>query len=105
MPMIGALLTAIASTFFTFMAAMVGAAWAVRITAALTLGAIYLACVVYYTSMIGPWLLAVFSTAYGAFLGLLFPPIAGSIAVGMGLYYTCVATKRHVGRLMKMAVG
>ena len=55
--------------------------------------------------MIGPWLLAVFNTAYGAFLGLLFPPIAGSIAVGMGLYYTCVATKRHVGRLMKMAVG
>ena len=42
MPLIGTLLTAIASTFFTFMAAMVGAAWAVRITAALTLGVIYL---------------------------------------------------------------
>lgn len=105
MPLIGALLTTIASAFFSFMAAMVGAAWAVRITAALTLAGIYIACVVFYTAMIGPWLLAVFNTAYGALLGLLFPAVAGTVAASMGLYYTCITAKRYTGKLMKMAVG
>lgn len=105
MPLFGAFITSLAAAFYTFVASLVGAAWAVRITAAVTLGGIYLSCVVFYTAMIGPWLATVFTTAYGALLGLLFPPIAGSIAAGMALYYTCVTAKRYTAKLMKMAVG
>lgn len=44
-------------------------------------------------------------SAYGQLLGLLFPPIAGTVLAGLGAYWTCVAGAQYVGNLMKIAIG
>jgi uncharacterized membrane protein YqaE (UPF0057 family) len=105
MPILAAFISSIATTLFGFMASIIGAVWAVRIVAATTLAGIYLACVVYYTNMISGWIGSVFSTAYGALLGLLFPPVAGTVVAGMAAYYTCIVGKRYISMLTKLAVG
>lgn len=105
MPLLGKLITACFAGLFGAIQFFVGAYWATRITAAVLLGTIYLACVFYYSQLVGPWFAALFSTAYGALLGLLFPPISGSVIAGITAYYTCVVGKRYTARLFKMAMG
>jgi hypothetical protein len=105
MPVLGRLIAFIATTLFTFITGLVGAVWAVRIIAATTLAGIYLACVVFYTQKVTEWLSMLFLTQYGQLLGLLFPPVSGSIVAGMVAYYTCIVGKRYIGTLMKLAVG
>ena len=105
MPILAALISSIATALFTLMTAMVGAAWAVRITAAVTLAGIYLSCVVFYTAKVSEWIGLLFITQYGQLLGLLFPPMAGSIVAGMVAYYSCIVGKRYISTLTKLAVG
>lgn len=105
MPILGKLIVTLFGGLFGLVKLLVGAYWATRVTAAVMLGGIYLACVVYYTTMIGPWFGMLFSTAYGALLGLLFPPIAGSVVFGISAYYTCVVGKRYTSKLFKMMMG
>jgi hypothetical protein len=45
----------------------------------------------------------VFSTQFGALLGLLFPPISGSVVAGVMGYYTCVVGAKYVTTLLKLA--
>lgn len=105
MPIFAALVTSIASSLFAFMSAMVGAAWAVRITAAVTLAGIYISCVIFYTQKVSEWIGMVFVTQYGQLLGLLFPPVSGSVVAGMVAYYGCIVGKRYISTLTKLAVG
>lgn len=105
MPSLGALLLSILKPIFNLLAGVVGVRTAIRITAVGTLATIYLSCVIYFTQVIGPWLAGVFSTAYGQLLGLLFPPISGSILAGLSAYWICIAGQKYVAKLTKMAVG
>lgn len=105
MPLLGKLLAFCTYWIFSAVAALVGAAWAVRILAAVTLAGIYLACVIYYTEKVTQWIGDLFVTQYGQLLGLLFPPVAGSILAGMAAYYTCIVGKRYITSLTKLAVG
>jgi hypothetical protein len=89
---------------FDFIAGTIGAKNAVRLIAVGTLATIYISCVVVFTTMIAPWLAGVFETAYGALLGLLFPPISGSVIASIMVYRTCVVGVRYTSALMKMAI-
>lgn len=99
------LLGAIGSSIFGLIAALVGGKLAARLTAVASLAAIYLSCVVYFTTMIGPWIGSVFSSQYGQLLGMLFPPISGSVIAALVGYWGCVAGLKYVSSLTKMAVG
>ena len=105
MPLLAKLISLIATSVIGFFTAVFGAVWGVRIAAALTIAGIYLSCVVYYTTMIAEWIGSVFSTAYGQILGLLFPPVAGTVMASMAAYYTCIIGKRYLTTLTKIAVG
>lgn len=105
MKLLGKLQLSIGEKIFNFLAGIFGAKIATRILAAGTLATIYLSCVILFTTMIGPWFLALFSTAYGALLGLLFPPIAGTVLGTLMTYRTCVVGVRYTSKLLKMAVG
>lgn len=105
MKLLGVLTLSIGEKLFNFFAGIFGAKNATRILAAGTLATIYLSCVILFSSMIAPWLLGVFTTAYGALLGLLFPPIAGTVVGALMTYRTCVVGVRYTSRLLKMAVG
>lgn len=105
MPQLAALLLSIGKPIFDLIAALVGVRNAIRITAVGTLATIYLSCVIYFTQMVGPWLSGVFATTYGQLLGLLFPPISGSVLAGLSAYWICVAGQKYVAKLTKMAIG
>lgn len=105
MPLIGTLITALFSKFFAVVAFLIGARHAARLTAAVTLAGIYLACVVTFTEFVAPLWDALLSTPFGMILGLLFPSIAGTILAGLNLYRICVVGVSYTTRLTKMVVG
>lgn len=105
MPQLGALLITLLKPLFDLIAGLIGVRNAIRLTAVATLATIYLSCVIYFSTMVGPWLANVFSTAYGQLLGLLFPPVSGSILAGLSAYWICIAGQKYVTKLTKMAVG
>lgn len=105
MKLLGNLQLGIGEKLFNFFAGIFGAKNATRIIAAGTLATIYLSCVIVFTAMIGPWLGAIVATAYGSLLGLLFPPIAGTVMASLMAYRTCVVGVRYTSRLLKMVVG
>jgi hypothetical protein len=102
--LLGNLLKSIPEKFFDFFANLFGTRAAVRITAITALASIYLACVVTFTAWIGPLFSALISTSYGFLLGLLFPPIAGSIVAGAMLYRMCVVGVKYTSSLLKIAI-
>lgn len=105
MPIFAALFGSIGTAIFNLLAGLVGAKYAVRLLAVASLAAIYVSCVVYYSQLVGPWLAGVFSTQYGQLLGLLFPPVSGSVIAGLSAYWTCIIGVRYTSSLTKMAVG
>lgn len=105
MPLLAGLLNWGTTTILGFLTALFGAKAAVRIAAVTSLATIYLSCVLYFTSMIGPWLAGVFSSPFGMVLGLLFPPISGTVVASLFAYYTCIAGARYVSSLTKLAIG
>lgn len=105
MPLLAAFLGSIGTSIYGVMLAMFGAKVAARLAAVMALAAIYISCVMLFTTTIGPWIGTIFATAYGQFLGLLFPPVAGSVIAGLGTYWTCVIGAKYVSSLTKMAVG
>lgn len=105
MPLLAAFLGTIGTSIFGLVAAIFGAKIATRLLAVAALATIYISCVVYFTSMISPWLSGVFSSTYGQLLGLLFPPISGTVIASLAGYWGCVASLKYVSSLTKMAVG
>lgn len=105
MPLLASLISYLSAAFYGLLTHLVGARIAVRLWGVTFLATIYLSCVVAFSTMIGPWLENLFSTAYGSLLGLLFPPIAGTVIFGLGAYWTCVIGVRYVSSLAKTAMG
>lgn len=105
MPLFASLFSGIASSIFGLIAALVGAKIAARLTAVGALAVIYISCVVYFTTIIAPWLAGIFESQYGQLLGLLFPPISGSVLASLAGYWGCVTGLKYVSSLTKMAVG
>ena len=105
MLLLGNLTKGLWEKFFDLLVGWVGARNATRITAVTLLAAIYLSCVVTFTSWIGPLFGAIITTTYGYLLGLLFPPIAGTIVAGLMVYRMCVVGVKYTSRLVKMAAG
>ena len=55
------------------------------------------ALMVAFHAFVEPLVAALFSTAYGQFLGLLFPPISGNIVAGMiALWVACTAYRLNI---------
>lgn len=105
MPLLAKLLAALGGSIFGLIAAVTGAKLATRLIAVATLAALYISCVVYFTTVIGPWIGTVFASQYGQLLGLLFPPISGSVIASLAGYWGCVTGLKYVSSLTKMAVG
>lgn len=101
MPILSTLLLRLLGGVYAVSLAMFGAQWAVRVTAATTIAGLYVACAITFTVMIGPWFLAFASTQFGLLLGLLFPPVAGTVVASLGTFWACILAKRYSVRLIK----
>lgn len=104
MKLLGNLTKGVWEKFFDLLTGWVGARNATRITAITLLATIYLACVATFTAWIGPLFGAIIGTTYGFLLGLLFPPIAGTIVAGLMVYRMCVVGVRYTSRLISLSI-
>lgn len=99
------IITTLFAKIFAFLAGYLGVKASVRLAAIATLAAIYLACLATFVALIVPLFNAIIATSYGFLLGLLFPPVAGTVTAGLMLYRTCVIGVRYTSRFLKIAAG
>lgn len=104
MPLFAKLFQWLMGSVYSLVLKMFGATWAVRVTAITTLAGLYIGCAITFTVMIVPWLAAFLSTQYGLLLGLLFPPVAGTVVASLGVFWTCILAKRYSAKLIKMTI-
>ena len=78
MPILGGLLVSLFSGLASFLASILSKKLAIGLSAAATLGTLYGGMVVFMNTAVNPVLGALFSTSYGQFIGLAFPPMAGT---------------------------
>lgn len=104
MPLLAKLLLWLLGNLYAVVLAMFGAKWAVRITAAVALAGLYIACAITFSLMIVPWFLAFVGTSFGMLLGLLFPPMAGTVVAALSTFWACILAKRYSVKLIKMTV-
>lgn len=91
MPILGALFTTLIAGIASFLAQI----WAKKIVvvglAVAAIGLAIAALMLVFNSLMAPLIGAMFSTQYGQFLGLAFPPIAGSCMVSIGAAWSACA--------------
>lgn len=78
MPILGGLLVSLFSGLASFLASFLSKKVSIGLAAATTLGTLYGGLVVAMNTAVGPLADALFSTSYGQFIGLAFPPLAGT---------------------------
>ena len=104
MKAVSELIAFIAGKWSVFILAMQASAIARRLIFVAWLGGLYVACVVAFTTTVSPWFSAITSSgAYGAVLGLLFPPISGTVLGYLVVYWGTVAALRYTTHLSKIA--
>lgn len=82
MPIFAALFKVIMGNLVAFVTMYLTSKYAMRIAAVLALAAIYISAVTLFSTTVSPLIGALFSTGYGQFIGLAFPPIAGTVVAG-----------------------
>lgn len=104
MALLSKLLVLIAGKFGLFLASLVGAQMAFRIQALIGLALMYISGLTLFQSVIAGWWSGLLGTSFGMLIGLLFPPVSGSVLAGLSLYWLSVIGFRYVSALTKAAV-
>jgi hypothetical protein len=106
---IGQLIQFIAGKYAALLLAVHTSAVARRLLFVAWLGALYLGCVLTFSKMIAPWFSAILLTSsshgsvVGNVIGLLFPPIAGTVLASLVIFWGCVAALRYTSKLSTIA--
>lgn len=104
MPLFAALASFIGAKLAAVYLFMQGTRLAYRMWGLSFVAGIYISCVVLFTTVVADWWTTILSTDYGMLLGLLFPPVAGTVLAGMISYWGCVIGVRYISSLTKAAV-
>lgn len=102
MPIFAAFFGALFSALGVFLAKMFAARLALRLIGVAALTAMSGALMVTFNNMIAPLVQAAFSTTYGQFLGLAFPPIAGTVLTLYFSAWLAVQTYRMQARAVAL---
>jgi hypothetical protein len=105
MPLFAALFTAFFSSLGVFLAKLFAAKIAIRVVAVTALTALAAAVVTAFNVAVTPFVGAMFSTSYGQFLGLLFPPISGTVIAALMTFWLLVMTYRLQSRAIALTAG
>ena len=105
MPLLGALIQALVGRTLAFFSGIFGAALGLKLTAAVALAAGYVAAVVAFSAFVGPLFGAVFNTQFGYVLGLLFPPVSGTVLAGLVTYWGAVIVFQYSKSIWRAAAG
>jgi len=88
-------IASVSGRLFTFISAYFSINVGLRLTLIATLAASYFLVVNAFNAFIGPLLAVLFSTEFGQFLGLAFPPAAGIVISGLLSLWSAVLTYRY----------
>lgn len=102
MPLLGALFTSLFSALGLFLAKMFAAKLAIRIIAVTALTALSTGLVAAFNTQMVPLVQAAFSTQYGQFIGLAFPPIAGTCLTTITTLWVACTTYRMQARAIAL---
>jgi len=104
MPILAALLKVLLANVYVLVLALKTQGLMLRLAAIGVLAAAYVACLTGFALFIAPLLSALFNTAYGQVIGLAFPPIAGTILVGIVALWGCIVVKNYFKVMLKIGV-
>lgn len=97
MPLFAAFIGTFFSSLSLFLAKLFAAKVALRIAAVTAIGALSTGLMVTFNGLIAPVVAGIFSTEYGQLLGLIFPPISGTVCAGLiTLWLACMTYKLQV---------
>lgn len=83
MPIFAQLFASFFGALAAFLARIFAARVAIRVAAVTAIAALGTGLVVAFNEFVAPLALAIFSTQYGQLLGLVFPPISGTVITGL----------------------
>lgn len=104
MPLLATLIQGLIGNATALWLAVRSAEQAVRLTAVGILAAAYVACVAFWTTVIDPLIGALFSTLYGQLLGLVFPPLSGSVISALVALWGSIVAKRYTEKFIQMTL-
>lgn len=102
---LGQLIALIAGKWSAFVLAIHTSAIARRLLFVAWLGALYVGCVLTFSNMIAPWFSGLLNTpstfgrVTGNVIGLLFPPVAGTVLASLVIFWGSVAALRYTSKL------
>lgn len=105
MKAIGILIATIADKYAAFVLGLLASNITRRLLFVAWLGALYLGCVLTFSNMVAPWFQAILQSptsvgaAAGNVVGLLFPPVAGTVIASLVIFWGCVAALRYTSKL------
>jgi len=104
MPLFATLVSALMGNITALWLAVQSANQALRLMAIGILAAAYILCVTAYTVFIDPLIGALFSTIYGQLIGFAFPPLSGTVLLGLGGLWGCIVAKRYTEKFITMGL-
>lgn len=104
MPALAALLSGLLGNVYALVLAVVGARYALTLSAGLALATLYVTAVAVFSAFVSPLLGALFSTEYGQFMGLAFPPVAGTVLAGLFGLWNALMGYRYLYRFAALMV-
>lgn len=105
MPIFAAFFGALFSSLAVFLAKMFAAKLAIRVAGVAALMALAAGLVTTFNTAISPLVAQLFSTQYGQFLGLAFPPVAGTVITVYMSTLLAIATYRVQARAVSLTAG
>lgn len=102
MPLLAILIKSGLSSLYLLYMAVISIRYGVLLSVMTFMSAVYIACVVAWSLYIVPLIAALFSTAWGFFLSLAFPPIASSVLLGYVSLWGCVVAKNYIIKIVKV---
>jgi len=104
MPLFASLFSSFFGALGAFLTKLFVAKVAVRVAAVAALASLGGVLMVTFNGIVAPLVAQAFSTAYGQFLGLAFPPVAGTCMAGIaGLWLACTTYKLQERAIMVTA--
>lgn len=94
MPLLGTLLASLAGSLASFLANIWAKKVGVAFLAASGITGLTIGLLILFNNLVAPLVQAMFTTTYGQFIGLAFPPVAGSCMATIGLTWTACAVYR-----------
>lgn len=95
MPVLSALIKALFGNASALFLAISSARLSVQMLGVSILAAAYVSCLVFFTTVIDPLLGLLFQSLYGQLIGLLFPPVSGTIFAGFSGLWGCIVLKNY----------